>query len=86
MRQCVTSAPPSSVDKLKAVNRPQEYRKRAAEFRAEAEKASASVANQLHKYADIYLRLAKLAERNEMADLVYEPPAPKLNETEGNRT
>jgi hypothetical protein len=63
------------------MGRAKEYRKKAAEFRAQAELARTNeLARQMQEYARIYLRLADLAERNKDADLVYEPPPPKLNE------
>jgi hypothetical protein len=53
------------------------YRTRAAEFHARNEYD----AKALHEYENLarqYSRLAEQAERNEFADLVYEPPPPKL--------
>jgi hypothetical protein len=63
------------------VGRAEEYRKKAAEFRTQAELVRTNeLARRMQEYAAIYLRLADMAERNEDADLVYEPPPPKLNE------
>jgi len=55
------------------------YRTRAAEFHARARNEYDAKA--LHEYENLarqYSRLAEQAERNEFADLVYEPPPPKL--------
>jgi hypothetical protein len=63
------------------MHRPEEYRKKAAEFRAQAELARTNeLARQMREYAAIYMRLAELAERNNGSDLIYEPPPPKLSE------
>jgi hypothetical protein len=63
------------------MNRPEEYRKKAAEFRAQAEVSrNTALAKTMREYAAIYLRLAEMAERNNGSDLVYEPPPPKLTE------
>ncbi len=59
----------------------EEYRDRAAELHAKAEKAvTPEAAVELRQLAHVYWRLAQDAERNAMTDLVYEPPPPKLNE------
>ncbi len=59
----------------------EEYRKRAAELHEKAEKAVApETAVALRFLAQVYSRLAQDAERNATADLVYEPPPPKLDE------
>ncbi len=64
------------------MDRAQEYRNRAAEFRAKAESVrTPEVAAQLMKYAEMYLHFARQAERNPLPDLVYEPPPPKLSES-----
>ncbi len=61
------------------MDRAQEYRKRAAEFRAQARLAyTPGAAAELDELANAYYRLADQAERNNQADLVYEPPPPKL--------
>jgi hypothetical protein len=61
------------------MGRAEEYRKKAAEFRAQAELARTNeLTRRMQEYAAIYLRLADMAERNEDTDLVYEPPPPKL--------
>jgi hypothetical protein len=57
-----------------------EYRARAAEYRTKADLAQTRErAAELKELAYAYLRLAEQAERNSKADLVYEPPAPKLS-------
>ncbi len=79
MRRRVTLPHGRAGANFEFMDRAQKYRERAAEFRTKAESAvSVAVAAELKKYADIYLRLASQAERNDMADLVYEPPPPKL--------
>jgi hypothetical protein len=68
-------------DRPKRIGRAEEYRKEAAEFRAQAERARTNeLARQMQEYATIYLRFADLAERNKDTNLLYEPP-PKLNES-----
>ncbi len=63
------------------MGRAEEYRSRAAELHAKAEKAvTTEAAVELRQLANVYWRLAHDAERNAMVDLIYEPPPPKLNE------
>jgi hypothetical protein len=63
------------------MSRADEYRKRAIEFRAQAQSArTPEVKNELNEMAIAYLRLAEVADRNSTSDIVYEPPPRKLNE------
>ncbi len=58
-----------------------EYRDKAAELHAQAERAIIwETAVELRQLARVYLRLAQDAERNASVDLVYKPPPPKLGE------
>ncbi len=63
------------------MSRSAEYRKRAAEFMAQAQLArTPAMAAEMSELASVYLRLAEVADRNSQSDLVYEPPPPKLND------
>ena len=56
------------------------YRIRAAEFHARAcNQTNRVLKTQFDNLALAYLRLAELADRNDTIELVYEPPASKLN-------
>ena len=60
-----------------------QYRIKAAEFHAQAQsmanpKLRAGFAN----LAKAYLRLAEQADRNALVDVVYEPPPPKLGQSD----
>ncbi len=58
-----------------------EYRVRAAEFRAKARhEGDASVRIDLESLARAYVRLAEQAEKNQQLDVTYEPPPPKIGE------
>jgi hypothetical protein len=55
-----------------------QYRVRAAEFAAMAKAQTAPpLQTEYAKMAVSYLRLAELADRNAMTDVVYEPPGQK---------
>jgi len=57
------------------------YRIKAAEFYAQAHSAtslSPHLRIQFENLAKTYLRLAEQADRNAAADIVYEPPPPKI--------
>jgi hypothetical protein len=59
------------------------YRIKAAEFYAQARRAtslSPQLRVQFENLAKTYLLLAEQADRNEKADLIYEPPPPKLGD------
>jgi hypothetical protein len=63
-----------------------EYRIKAAEFRARAHaETNRAMRAEFENLARAYLRLAEQAERNTKLDVTYEPPPPKLNEPEVNR-
>ena len=55
----------------------EEYRGRAIEFLEAAQDAEQSQKARLIDMALSYLRLAELAAKNSMTDLVYETPAPR---------
>jgi hypothetical protein len=56
-----------------------QYRVRAAEFAAMAKAETAPpLQTEYAKMAISYLRLAELADRNAMTDVVYEPPTQKF--------
>ena len=60
------------------------YRRKAAEFHAQAQRAtslSPYLRVEFENLAKAYLRLAEQADRNAGADIVYEPPPPKLNDS-----
>jgi hypothetical protein len=58
----------------------EEYRRRAAEFKAKAgQAADASTAAEWQRLGRWYMRLADEADRNALMDVVYEPPSPKLS-------
>lgn len=59
----------------------EDYRQRAAEFKAKAGATGDRVlAAEWTRLAEQYLRLAADADRNALNDLVYEPPPPKLSD------
>ena len=61
------------------------YRIKAAEFYAQAQRAtslSPHLRLQFENLAKTYLRLAEQADRNDWADIVYEPPPPRLNNSD----
>jgi hypothetical protein len=58
------------------------YRIKAAEFHAQAQRAtslSPHLRVQFENLARAYLRLAEQADRNATANIFYEPPPPKLD-------
>ena len=56
----------------------EQYRVRAAEFAAMAKSETApALQSEYATMAASYLRLAELADRNAMTDVVYEPPPQK---------
>jgi hypothetical protein len=59
------------------------YLLKAAEFlaRAEGEK-DAETRAELENLASAYLRLAAQAKRNDQLDVTYEPPPPKIDDSE----
>jgi hypothetical protein len=60
-----------------------QYRIKAAEFHARAQSgATPRIRVQFENLAKAYLRLAEQADRNERVDLVYEPPPPKIGDTD----
>src|SRR5262245_8012055 len=64
------------------------YRIKAAEFYAQAQRAtslSPHLRVQFENLAKAYLRLAEQADRNAAADIVYEPPPPRLNDSDSTR-
>jgi hypothetical protein len=52
-----------------------QYRTKAASFHAQAQFTTSP---RLH-LSKAYLRLAEQADRNEQADIIYEPPPPRLD-------
>ena len=61
------------------------YRIKAAEFYAEARRAtglSPHLRLQFENLAKTYLLLAEQADRNERADLTYEPPPPRIDSSD----
>jgi hypothetical protein len=64
------------------MNRADEYRKRAAELVAQATLAkNPALALELTELGNVYMKLADQAERNSVTNLVYQPPPPKLSES-----
>jgi hypothetical protein len=60
-----------------------QYRIKAAEFHARARCVSSErLRAQFENLAKAYLRLAEQADRNTELDVTYEPPPPKLNDSE----
>jgi hypothetical protein len=58
-----------------------EYRVKADEFRAMAQReADADRRTEYERLAQCYVRLANLAERNSLTDLVYETPPAAISE------
>jgi hypothetical protein len=57
-----------------------QYRIKAAEFHAQAQSVASPVG--FANLAKAYLRLAEQADRNALVDLVYEPPPPKLGQSD----
>ena len=58
-----------------------QYRIKAAEFHAEAQRiADPSLRRQFEDLSRAYLRLAGHADRNASIELIYEPPPPKIND------
>jgi hypothetical protein len=56
-----------------------QYRVKAVELLAKAQQeCNPQTQDELEGLAAAYLRLAEQAERNSLADIVYEPPPPKL--------
>jgi hypothetical protein len=57
-----------------------EYRIKAAELHAQAQcHTTSKLRVQFENLAKAYLRLAEQADRNDRADLIYEPPPTKLD-------
>ena len=64
------------------------YRIKAAKFYAQAQRAtslSPHLRVQFETLAKTYLRLAEQADRNAAAEIVYEPPPPRLDESDTKR-
>jgi hypothetical protein len=62
------------------------YRIRAATFHARAQcEPSPRIRVQYENLAKAYLRLAEQADRNDRADIVYEPPPPRLDDSDRTR-
>lgn len=58
-----------------------EYRAKAEEFRAMAQRESnVECRREYERLAQCYVRLANLAERNSLTDLVYETPSAAISE------
>jgi hypothetical protein len=61
----------------------EDYVLKAAEFRARAEaETNPTVRNEFEHLARAYLRLAGQANRNNKTDITYEPPPPKLDDSQ----
>jgi hypothetical protein len=61
-----------------------QYRTKAASFHARAQfTTSPRMRAQYENLSKAYLRLAEQADRNEQADIIYEPPPPTLLEKKG---
>ncbi|HKA78052.1 MAG TPA: hypothetical protein VKD19_13200 [Pseudolabrys sp.] len=61
----------------------EDYVLKAAEFRALAEaETNPKVRNEFEQLARAYLRLAGQAKRNVETDITYEPPPPKLDDSQ----
>jgi hypothetical protein len=62
-----------------------QYRIRAAEFHAMAQCATSPRLQVHENLAKAYLRLAEQADRNAQTDVIYEPPTPRLDDSDRKR-
>jgi hypothetical protein len=63
-----------------------QFRIRAAEFHAMAQCATSHrLQVQYENLAKAYLRLAEQADRNAQTDVIYEPPTPRLDDSDRKR-